>query len=276
VWSKEQTDVYTSAGGREVCEEEIQEILAADKKPVTVFWQDKYEKEARRMWDVFYKVNADKFFKDRHYLEKEFPVLKSGAHKLLDVGCGVGNATIPLLAVNPDLRIWASDFSDNAVQMLQKSAGFDAERCTAFTCDLTSESVQAKVGGEAMDLCLMIFVLSAIHPDKMVHALQNVAGALRPGGKVLFRDYGLYDMAQLRMAEPRGHKLCDNFYVRKDGTRAYYFTEVELAQMFLEAGFETESVEMHRRVVKNRKEGSEMHRRWVQGVFSKSETTLSL
>jgi hypothetical protein len=35
---------------------------------VTCALQDKYEREARRMWDVFYKVNTDKFFKARSTL----------------------------------------------------------------------------------------------------------------------------------------------------------------------------------------------------------------
>jgi len=39
---------------------------------------------------------------------------------------------------------------------------------------------------------------------------------------VLVRDYGLYDHAMLRFAP--GHKLADSFYVRQDGTRAYYFS----------------------------------------------------
>lgn len=47
-------------------------------------------------------------------------------------------------------------------------------------------------------------------------------------GPCRFRDYGLFDMAQLKMAEPKGHKISDNFYVRKDGTRAYYFAEDEV------------------------------------------------
>ncbi len=46
---------------------------------------------------------------------------------------------------------------------------------------------------------------------------------MKPGGCLLFRDYGLYDHAMLRFA--RGHKISDNFYVRQDGTRAYYFSE---------------------------------------------------
>lgn len=43
---------------------------------------------------------------------------------------------------------------------------------------------------------------------------------------MLIRDYGLYDHAMLRFTP--GHKLADSFYVRQDGTRAYYFSTGKL------------------------------------------------
>lgn len=48
---------------------------------------DKYENNAGRYWDLFYKRNADKFFKDRHYFDKEFPELLQADLTVLEVRC---------------------------------------------------------------------------------------------------------------------------------------------------------------------------------------------
>ncbi len=36
---------------------------------------EQYERGARRFWDLFYKRNTTHFFKDRHWLHREFPLL---------------------------------------------------------------------------------------------------------------------------------------------------------------------------------------------------------
>jgi hypothetical protein len=64
-----------------------------------------------------------------------------------------------------------------------------------------------------------------------LQAVRNAAMTLKPGGHVLLRDYAVGDWAELRFSEGRHlQKLADNYYVRGDGTRAYYFSKVRLTQ----------------------------------------------
>ncbi|GAB6025636.1 Methyltransferase-like protein 6 [Chamberlinius hualienensis] len=58
---------------------------------------------------------------------------------------------------------------------------------------------------------------------------------LRPGETLLLSDYGIYDAAMLRFKP--GHKLMENFYVRQDGTRAYYFSKEMVNRVFSESGY---------------------------------------
>ena len=52
----------------------------------------------------------------------------------------------------------------------------------------------------------------------------DIASNMKKGGLLYFRDYGMYDWAQLRFAKLGKSKLKDNFYIRRELTRAYYFT----------------------------------------------------
>lgn len=259
---------------RELTEEEKQK-LQNDTQLVSDFKCQKLEKEALKNWDLFYKRNTTNFYKDRHWTKREFQELggkREGVDKLVvfETGCGVGNFMFPLLQEDNSLYFYACDFSPRAVQFVKENEAYDSTRCTAFQADLTSDNLCENVPSEGVDIATMIFVLSAIHPDKMCDALKNVHKVVRPGGCVLVRDYGLHDHAMLRFSP--GHKLAENLYVRQDGTRAYYFSLEVLSEKFEAAGFTCETREYIMRETVNKKEGVCVPRVFVQAKFIKNPT----
>ena len=63
---------------------------------------DKLEKEASKNWDKFYMRNTTNFYKDRHWLFREFePLSQMSTAKndtsFIEIGCGVGNAFFPIM-----------------------------------------------------------------------------------------------------------------------------------------------------------------------------------
>ena len=110
---------------RQLTKEE-EALLKGDTQLLSDFTRNKLEKEARRNWDLFYKRNSTHFFKDRHWITREFPELlqalsevDQGRPVLLEVGCGVGNTVFPLLEEIPNLFIYACDFSPRAVDFVK-------------------------------------------------------------------------------------------------------------------------------------------------------------
>lgn len=261
---------------------------------------EEYENKADAFWDTFYSQHQNKFFKDRHWLFTEFPelygraqtaeqnstiegsgsdveqTLESGSFQpdttpinFLEVGCGVGNTVFPLLNVNknPNLKVYCCDFSSTAIQIVKEHPDHDPARCHAFVYDITDPDTALPFDPESLDVIIMIFVLSAVCPDKMQAAVNRLASYLRPGGTLLFRDYGRYDMAQLRYKQ--GRCLSENFYVRGDGTRCYFFTQEELRAMFQQAGLVERENLVDRRLQVNRGKQLKMYRVWIQCKFYK-------
>ncbi|KAJ3986363.1 S-adenosyl-L-methionine-dependent methyltransferase [Lentinula detonsa] len=203
----------------------------------------KINSKPAKYWDNFYKNNEGNFFKDRKWLHNEFPDLvaaaepTAGSLKIAEFGCGAGNSIFPVLSANknPLLELYAYDYSSHAVKLVQHNPLYNSPSCGsihAAVWDLASDHVlpPGLVPG-SVDIVILVFVLSALHPDEWASAIRNVQKVLKPGtGKVLFRDYGRYDLTQLRFKS--GRMMGDNFYKRGDGTRVYFFELDELSLLF--------------------------------------------
>ncbi|XP_053120989.1 tRNA N(3)-methylcytidine methyltransferase METTL6 [Hemicordylus capensis] len=251
------------------------EKLAKDQVLVSDFKRLKLEKEAQKNWDLFYKRNSTNFFKDRHWTTREFGELKACREfedqklTILEAGCGVGNCLFPLLEEDLNIFAYACDFSPRAVEYVKQNPLYATQRCKVFQCDLTKDDLLENVPPESLDVVMLIFVLSAIHPEKMHLVLHNVYKVLKPGKCVLFRDYGLYDHAMLRFKS--ASKLGEYFYVRQDGTRSYFFKDDFLAQLFLSVGYEQVVNEYVLRETVNKKEGLCVPRVFLQSKFRKPQ-----
>ncbi|XP_053454994.1 tRNA N(3)-methylcytidine methyltransferase METTL6 [Nycticebus coucang] len=252
---------------------EEEEKLKRDQGLVSDFKQQKLEKEAQKNWDLFYKRNSTNFFKDRHWTTREFEELRSCREfedqklTVLEAGCGVGNCLFPLLEEDVNIFAYACDFSPRAVEYVKQNPLYNTERCKVFQCDLTKDDLLDHILPESVDVVMLIFVLSAIHPEKMHCVLQNVYKVLKPGKSVLFRDYGIYDHAMLRFKA--SSKLGENFYVRQDGTRSYFFTDEFLAQLFTDTGYKEVINEYVFRETVNKKEDLCVPRVFLQSKFQK-------
>jgi methyltransferase-like protein 6 len=117
------------------------------------------------------------------------------------------------MQVNPSCTATVCDISSTAISSLRAIAQglpISDNRLTSFVHDI-AKPCKALAGLDA-DLGLLVFTLSAVHPHNMADVLWGAFSGLRPGGALLIRDYGLYDMPSLRF--PPDQRLDENLYLR--------------------------------------------------------------
>lgn len=163
----------------------------------------------------------------------------AGPKTILEIGAGAGNTAFPILARNrnPHLRIHACDFSKTAVDVMRKDEAYDTKHMQADVWDVAGtgdESMPPGLGPASVDVAILVFIFSALSPSQWKQAVANVARLVKPGGTVCFRDYGRGDLAQVRFR--KGRYLEENFYIRGDGTRVYFFEKDELVKIWTGVG----------------------------------------
>ena len=251
------------------------------------------EKEDSNAWDRFYSNHGNRFFKDRHYFEKafpeEFPPLTTGLSSnnfdlqprtLVEIGCGVGNAILPLLEVGESEGNWdvihGLDISKEAIEILRQDPRFIAfnrngpitRKVYGHVCDVSREFPSICLG--MSNVTTLIFCLSAIDPSMHVRAVMSAVDSLKPGGVLVFRDYGRYDEAQMKLGTSRSKRIKENFYRKHDGTKCYYFVLEDLERIFRDLlGLTVLELKYLRRVYENKATTQVRRRVWVQGRFRK-------
>ncbi|EPE09414.1 actin-binding protein [Ophiostoma piceae UAMH 11346] len=275
--------------------------------PVSDFDKSRFNSDPAKWWNLFYKNNTANFFKDRKWLQQEFPILNevcepdAGPKVILEIGAGAGNTAFPILArnKNPELRIHACDFSKTAVDVMRKDESYDPKHIQADVWDAAGTgdaSAPPGLGPASVDVAILVFIFSALSPSQWKQAVANVANLVKPGGTVCFRDYGRGDLAQVRFR--KGRYLEENFYIRGDGTRVYFFEKDELINIWTGAGgeadaeaevdgetkadadapqsseeadafFTLENMGVDRRLIVNRAMKLKMYRCWLQGRFTR-------
>lgn len=243
------------------------ENIIANTKTLPLFWQQKYIANSHKAWNKFYDRNEINFFKDRHYLAREFVELGKSMMKnpqevtvLLEVGCGVGNTFFPLMEKHKELVVYAVDFAPKAIDFIKNQERFEGNRCFPSVCDIVKDELP--VQPNHVDLVTMVFVLSAIPHESHGEVLRKIFQAMKPGSALFLRDYARFDMTQCRLKA----KFDDfgNVYCRSDGTLTAYLTREQVKSMFTEAGFVLKENLYHRKSIANRKTGIKMNRVWIQ------------
>ncbi|XP_024525468.1 methyltransferase-like protein [Selaginella moellendorffii] len=167
---------------------------------------------------------------ERRYLLKEFPELGRSNQEFtaLEVGCGAGSSAIPILRFDvvcyslllkdvfcsratTTARVYACDLSEAAVSLTNKMGDKAlneqaTSRLRTFVCDPSCEALPAWL---ACDACrasdfgiksFLIFALSALADlDQMSNLLKECCSVLRPGGMLLFRDYGMLFLREVEL-----------------------------------------------------------------------------
>lgn len=116
-------DLTSSHVPKKLTQEEINKMRAQDSRLVPENRALMLEKDAKKYWDLFYKRNDTRFFKDRHWTTREFAELVTMSSRdgsIFEVGCGVGNLIYPLLEDGLNFkRIYVCDLSPRAIDFVK-------------------------------------------------------------------------------------------------------------------------------------------------------------
>lgn len=110
----------------------------------------------------------------------ETMILKSISYEdnfsILDIGCGYGRLSLPIISRYPNIKICGIDISENFIKLYKQNTGHNAQL-------LQLEQIsQIK---EKFDLIFCVTVLMYIEKDSVQPVIKSMIDLLKPGGKLL-------------------------------------------------------------------------------------------
>lgn len=102
------------------------------------------------------------------------------------MGCGAGNTALPLLAHNENnsLKLLAYDYADHAIKTVRADPLYSSPRCGSIHAelwDLTSlNGPPPGIQPGSVDYVILVFVMSALHPEEWSIALSNIHTVCKP------------------------------------------------------------------------------------------------
>ncbi|NXK47533.1 METL8 protein, partial [Chauna torquata] len=94
---------------------------------------------------------------------------RDATYRILEVGCGAGNSVFPILKVlcnTPGTFLYCCDFASGAVELVKSHSSYNSAWCSAFVHDVCDDALPYPFPDEILDVILLVFVLSTIHPDR--------------------------------------------------------------------------------------------------------------
>ncbi|TKY88204.1 hypothetical protein EX895_002914 [Sporisorium graminicola] len=151
-------------------ESTISDIISTNRRSATAFTVSKHSRDAAKNWDKFYKNHQDKFFKDRHWTNREFGSelgsTATGTGAAAGAGAGVGSGV--------DVKGKARGEDDREEETEMVAAGVSA-----------GESVLLEVGCGVGN---MLYPLLSANASLKVHCCDFSARAVD-----MVRSHPLYD-----------------------------------------------------------------------------------
>ena len=165
------------------------------------------------------------------YARSEFPDLEPG--RILDMGCAVGNSTLPWVAAYPNAEMHAIDVAAPCLRYAHARAEH-----YGVPVHFSQQNAEATDFDDAsVDLVISHIMLHETSKPALSNILRESLRLLRPGGVMLHLDI------------PRGGEPYERFMMQwecynNNETFAAYLTDADLEAIAIDAGFANDRVRM--------------------------------